>query len=128
MNAEQLPSLDEVASSVGAARQRLSDSDLVGASRSALTSARDAIPEGWPGHRQRRRWPWVAGIILAVTALGVIVFGTGFRRSASLARLRNDSRGRHAQRTDFSPADQASIVAHPALSDPSGTLPLAADE
>jgi hypothetical protein len=47
MHVEQLPSVDEVVSSIEAGRQRLVDVDIVGSSRAAVASARDALPHGW---------------------------------------------------------------------------------
>ncbi len=44
MHVEELPSVKEVVPTLEEARQRVSGADLVGASRSALTSARDALP------------------------------------------------------------------------------------
>src|ERR1035437_6294393 len=80
MHIEQLPSVGEVVSALEAQRQRLSDADLVGASRSALTSARDALPDGWTRRRRASRWPWVAGIILGTTILGLVLLTPAFRR------------------------------------------------
>jgi hypothetical protein len=80
MHVEQLPSVGEVMSALEAQRQRLSDADLVGASRSALASARDALPEGWGHRRQASRWPWFAGAILGVTFLGLLVLTPSFLR------------------------------------------------
>ena len=48
MHVEELPSVKEVVSTLEEARQRVSEADLVGASRSALTSAREAVADGWP--------------------------------------------------------------------------------
>ena len=48
MHIEQLPSVGEVVSALEAQGQRLSDADLVGASRSAVASARDALPTAGP--------------------------------------------------------------------------------
>ena len=55
MHVEELPSVKEVVSTLEEARQRVSEADLVGASRSALTSARKAVADGWPRRRRRLR-------------------------------------------------------------------------
>src|ERR1035437_4974992 len=83
MRVEQLPSVGEVVSTLEAQRQRLSDADLVGASRSALTSARDALPDGWPRRRRASRWPWVAVVILGATILGLVLMAPALRRWAA---------------------------------------------
>jgi hypothetical protein len=46
MHVEELPSVKEVVSTLEEARQRVSDADLVDASRSALTSVREAVADG----------------------------------------------------------------------------------
>jgi hypothetical protein len=128
MLAERLPSVQDVVSSFEAGRQRLADADPVGASRSALTSARDAIPQGWPGHRRRNRWPWVTAIILGATLVGIVVFlAPTFQRYVTRARtFRNsDVDAGSPPTTDASaPADETTILAHPAISDPFGSPPL----
>jgi len=80
MHIEQLPSVGEVVSALEAQGQRLSDADLVGASRSALTSAREAVADGWPRRRRASRWPWVAGVIVGTTILGLVLLTPAFRR------------------------------------------------
>lgn len=121
MFAERLPSVDEVASSLEGVSHRFTDSDLAGASRSALTSARHAIPDGWPGHRNPRRWPWVAAIILGTTLLGVIVVAPAFRRYMTVARSRGGPIGVPEDGSDeFMPAAEATNLAggtppHPSL-------------
>src|SRR5450830_1108737 len=86
MRVEQLPSVGDVVSTLEAQGQRLSDADLVGASRSALTSARDALPDGWTRRRRPSRWPWVAGAILGTTILGLLLLTPAFRRWAASRR------------------------------------------
>jgi hypothetical protein len=73
MHLEELPSVKEVVSTLEDARQRVSDADLVGASRTALTSAREAVADGWPRRRRASRWPWVACAILGMTVLVVLL-------------------------------------------------------
>src|SRR5450759_2045609 len=80
MHVEELPSVKEVVSTLEAQGQRLSDADLVGASRSALTSARDAPPDRWTHRRRASRWPWVACAILGTTILGLVFLTPAFRR------------------------------------------------
>ncbi len=86
MHVQELPSVKEVVSTLEEARQRVSDADLVGASRSALTSAREAVADGWPRRRRASRWPWVAGVILGMTILGVVLLTPAFRRWAASRR------------------------------------------
>src|SRR5450759_859901 len=86
MHIEQLPSVGEVMSTLEAQGQRLSDADLVGASRSALTSVREAVADGWPRRRRASRWPWVAGAILGMTVLGVVLLTPAFRRWSASRR------------------------------------------
>ena len=85
MHVEELPSVKEVVSTLEEARQRVSEADLVGASRSALTSAREAVADGWPRRRRASRWPWVAGAILGMTVL-VVLLTSAFRRRAASRR------------------------------------------
>lgn len=117
MHVEQLPSVEEVVSSLEAGRQRLSDADLVGASRSALTSARDALPRGWPRRGRPRRWPWVAGIILGTTMLGWAILSNAALR-ARLARSARAIRERIAalrsNRYDRLEIDRDDPIAFPA--------------
>jgi hypothetical protein len=127
MLAERIPSVDDVVSSFEAGRQRLADVDPVGASRSALKSAQDAIPEGWPGHRRPSRWPWVTALIIGMTLVGLVLFMTPtFQRY--MARARN-LRKSNAIGVPVTPdmnatADEASIRGHSAVSDPFSTLPI----
>ena len=83
MHVEQLPSVEDVVSTLEAGRQRLSEADLVGASRSALTSARDALPDRWTYRRRASRWPLVAGVILGATLLGLLLRTPAVRRRAA---------------------------------------------
>src|ERR1035437_6608955 len=85
MHVEELPSVREVVSTLEEARQRVSEADLVGASRSALTSAREAVADGWPRRRRASRWPWVAGAILGMTVL-VVLLTPAFRRWSASRR------------------------------------------
>jgi hypothetical protein len=48
MHVEELPSVKEVVSTLEEARQRVSEADLVGASRSALTSLAKPLPTAGP--------------------------------------------------------------------------------
>ena len=85
MHVEELPSVKDVVSTLEEARQRVTEADLVGASRSALTSAREAVADGWPRRRQASRWPWVAGAILGMTVL-VVLLTPALRRWAASRR------------------------------------------
>jgi len=85
MHVEELPSVKDVVSTLEEARQRVSEADLVGASRSALTSAREAVADGWPRRRRASRWPWVAGAILGMTVL-VVLLTPAFRRWSASRR------------------------------------------
>ena len=80
MHAEELLPVKEIVSTLEEARQRVSEADLVGASRSALTSAREAVADGWPRRRRASRWPWVACAILGTTILGLVLLTPAFRR------------------------------------------------
>ena len=129
MRVEQLPSVGEVASTLEAQRQRLSDADLVGVSRSALASARDALPDGWTRRRRASRWPWVAVVILGATILGLVLMAPAlWRWTASVwASGRLIGVRRHPTPTPtpaMSPADETGIFAHPAESDALDTAPL----
>jgi hypothetical protein len=124
MHVEQLPSVGDVVSTLEAQRQRLSDADLVGASRSALTSARDALPDGWTRRRRASRWPWVACAILGTTILGLVLLTPAFRRWAAARRAsgRPDSvMGDAMQAPAMSAADETSDLAYPAEPDALGT-------
>jgi hypothetical protein len=126
MRVEHLPSVGEVVSTLEAQRQRLSDADLVGASRSALTSARDALPDGWTRRRRASRWPLVAGVILGTTILGLVLLTPAFRRWAASRRAsgRPDGAMGHATPAPaMSPADETSDFAYPAEPDALGTPP-----
>jgi hypothetical protein len=124
MHVEQLPSVGDVVSTLEAQGQRLSDADLVGASRSALTSARDALPDGWTRRRRASRWPWVACAILGTTILGLVLLTPAFRRWAAARRAsgRPDSvMGDAMQAPAMSAADETSDLAYPAEPDALGT-------
>ena len=124
MRVEHLPSVGEVVSTLEAQRQRLSDADLVGASRSALTSAREAVADGWPRRRRASRWPLVAGVILGTTILGLVLLTPAFRRWAASRRAsgRPDGAMGHATPAPaMSPADETSDFAYPAEPDALGT-------
>ncbi len=84
MQVDERPSLKGIVSTLEEAQQRVSDADLIGASRSAFTSAREAVADGWPRRRRRaNRWPWVAGAIVGITVLVVLVTPACLRWSAS---------------------------------------------
>jgi hypothetical protein len=126
MHVEELLPVKEVASTLEAGRQRVSDADLVGASRSALTSARDALPDGWTHRRRASRWPWVACAILGTTILGLVFLTPAFRRWAASRRASGRPDGVMSQATPApatSAADETSDFAHPAELDTLGTPP-----
>ena len=126
MHDEELPSVKEVVSTLEEARQRVSEADLVGASRSALTSAREAVADGWPRRRRASRWPWVACAILGMTVL-VVLLTPAFRRwSASRrASARPDGgMGDAMPAPAISAADETSDLAYPAEPDALDTAPL----
>jgi hypothetical protein len=126
MHIEQLPSVGEVVSALEAQGQRLSDADLVGASRSALTSARDALPDGWTRRRRASRWPWVAGAILGPTILGLVLLTPAFRRWKAARRASDRPDGVTGDLTPApatSAADESSDLAYPAEPDALGTPP-----
>ena len=126
MHVEELPSVKEVVSTLEEARQRVSDADLVGASRSALTSARDALPDGWPRRRRASRWPWVAGAILGMTVL-VVLLTPAFRRWAASRRASGGPDGGMGDAMPapaMSAADETSDLAYPAEPDALDTGPL----
>ena len=126
MHVEELPSVKEVVSTLEEARQRVSDADLVGASRSALTSAREAVANGWPRRRRASRWPWVAGAILGMTVL-VVLLTSAFRRRAASRRASGRPDGGMADAMPapaISAADDTSDLAHPAEPDALDTAPL----
>ena len=118
MHIEQLPSVGEVVSALEAQGQRLSDADLVGASRSALTSAREAVADGWPRRRRASRWPWVACAILGTTILGLVLLTPAFRRWKAARRASDRPDGVMGDATPaLSAADESSDIAHPAEPD-----------
>ena len=126
MHIEQLPSVGEVVSALEAQGQRLSDADLVGASRSALTSAREAVADGWPRRRRASRWPWVAGVIVGTTILGLVLLTPAFRRwkAARRASDRPDAITADATPAPAMPAaDESSDLPYPAEPDALGTPP-----
>jgi hypothetical protein len=120
MHIEQLPSVGEVVSALEAQGQRLSDADLVGASRSAVASARDALPDGWTHRRRPSRWPWVAGVILGTTILGLVLLTPAFRRWKAARRASDRPDGIMGDATPapaVSGADESSDLAYPAEPD-----------
>ena len=124
MHVEELPSVKEVVSTLEEARQRVSEADLVGASRSALTSARDALPDGWTRRRRASRWPWVAGAILGMTILGLVLLTPAFRRWKAARRASDRPDGVMGDLTPAtSAADESSDLAYPAEPDALGTPP-----
>jgi hypothetical protein len=126
MHAEELLPVKEIVSTLEEGRQRLSDADLVGASRSALTSAREAVADGWPRRRQASRWPWVAGAILGMTVL-VVLLTPAFRRWEAARRASDKPDGVMGEvtpATAMSAADDTSDLAHPAEPDALDTAPL----
>lgn len=126
MHVEELPSVKEVVSTLEEARQRVSDADLVGASRSALMSAREAVADGWPRRRRASRWPWVAGAILGTTVL-VVLLAPAFRRWAASRRAPDGPEGVVDVPT-WAPvvpaADDRSDLAYPAAPDALDPAPL----
>ena len=127
MHVEELLPVREVASTLEAGRQRISDADLVGASRSALTSVRDAVRHGRPRRRRASRWPWIAGVILGTTILGLVLLTTAFRRWAASRRAsgRPDGvMGDATQAPAMSAADEMGDLVYPAESDALDTAPL----
>jgi hypothetical protein len=126
MHVEELPSVREVVSTLEEARQRVSEANLVGASRSALTSAREAVADGWPRRRRASRWPWVAGAILGMTVL-VVLLTPAFRRWAASRRASGGPDGGMGDAMPapaMSAADDTSDIAHPAEPDALDTAPL----
>jgi hypothetical protein len=126
MHVEELPSVREVVSTLEEARQRVSEADLVGAARSALTSAREAVADGWPRRRRASRWPWVAGAILGMTVL-VVLLTPAFRRWAASRRASGGPDGGMGDAMPapaMSAADDTSDIAHPAEPDALDTAPL----
>jgi len=126
MHVEELPSVKEVVSTLEEARQRVSEADLVAASRSALTSARDALPDGWTRRRRASRWPWVAGAILGMTIL-VVLLTPAFRRWKAARRASDRPDGVMGDLTPtpaMSAADEMGDLAYRAEPDALGTAPL----
>ena len=126
MHVEQLPSVGDVVSTLEAQRQRLSDADLVGTSRSAFASARDALPDGWTRRRRASRWPWVAGAILGMTVL-VVLLTPAFRRWAASRRASGRPDGVLGDGTPapaMSAADEMGDLAYRAEPDALSTAPL----
>ena len=127
MHIEQLPSVGEVVSALEAQGQRLSDADLVGASRSALTSAREAVADGWPRRRRASRWPWVAGVIVGTTILGLVLLTPAFRRWKAARRASDRPDGITGDATPapaMSAADESSDLPYPAEPDALDPAPL----
>ena len=123
MHVEELPSIKEVVSTLEEARQRVSEADLVGASRSALTSAREAVADGWPRRRRASRWPWVAGAILGMTVL-VVLLTPAFRRWAASRRASGGPDGGMGDAMPapaMSAADETGDLVYPAERDALGT-------
>jgi hypothetical protein len=126
MHIEEPLSVKEIVSTLEEGRQRLSDADLVGASRSAVASARDALPDGWTHRRRPNRWPWVAGAILGMTVL-VVLLTPAFRRWKAARRASDRPDGIMGDATPapvMSAADQSSDLAYPAEPDALDTAPL----
>ena len=126
MHIEEPLSVKEIVSTLEEGRQRLSDADLVGASRSALTSARDALPDGWTHRRRASRWPWVAGLILGTTILGLVLLTPAFRRWKAARRASDSPDGIMGDLTPapaMSAADESSDLPYPAEPDALGTPP-----
>ena len=123
MHVEQLPSVGDVVSTLEAQGQRLSDADLVGASRSAFASARDAVADGWPRRRRASRWPWVACAILGTTILGLVLLTPAFRRwkAARRASGRPGVMGDATPAPAMSAADEMGDLVYPAEPDALGT-------
>ena len=126
MHVEELLPVKEIVSTLEEGRQRLSDADLVGASRSAVASARDALPDGWTHRRRPSRWPWVAGVILGTTILGLVLLTPAFRRWKAARRASDRPDGVMGDLTPapaISAADESSDLAYPAEPDALGTPP-----
>jgi len=127
MHVEELPSVKEVVSTLEEVRQRVSDADLVDASRSALTSVREAVADGWPRRRRASRWPWVAGVILGMTVLGLVLLTPAFRRWSASRRASGGPDGVMGDVTPapaMSAADDTADLVYPAEPDSPDTAPL----
>ena len=126
MHIEELLPVKEIVSTLEEGRQRLSDADLVGSSRSALTSARDALPDAWTHRRRASRWPWVAGVILGTTILGLVLLTPAFRRWKAARRASDRPDGTVCDATPapaMPEAAESSDLAYPAEPDALGTPP-----
>ena len=126
MHVEELLPVKEIVSTLEEGRRRLSDADLVGSSRSAVASARDALPDGWTHRRRPNRWPWVAGAILGTTILGLVLLTPAFRRWKAARRASDRPDGTMDDATPapaMSAADESSDLAYPAEPDALGTPP-----
>ena len=126
MHIEELLPVKEIVSTLEEGRQRLSDVDLVGASRSAVTSAREAVADGWPRRRRASRWPWVAGVIVGTTILGLVLLTPAFRRWKAERRASDRPDGIMGDATPapaMSAADESSDLPYPAEPDALGTPP-----
>jgi len=126
MHIEELLPVKEIVSTLEEGRQRLSDADLVGASLSAVASARDALPDGWTHRRRPSRWPWVAGAILGTTILGLVLLTPAFRRWKAARRASDRPDGGMGDATPapaISAADESSHLAYPAEPGALGTPP-----
>ena len=126
MHVEELLPVKEIVSTLEEGRQRLSDVDLVGASRSAVTSAREAVADGWPRRRRASRWPWVAGVIVGTTILGLVLLTPAFRRWKAARRASDRPDGITGDATPapaISAADESSHLAYPAEPGALGTPP-----
>jgi hypothetical protein len=126
MQVEERPSLKDIVSSLEEAQQRLSDADLIGASRSALTSAREAVADGWPRRRRASRWPWVAGAVLGMTVLVVLLTPACLRWSASRRASGGPGRGigDETAAPAIAAADEMGDLVDPAGPDAFETSPL----
>ena len=128
MLVEALPSVKEVVSTLEEVRQRVSDADLVDAPRSAFTSAREAVADGWPRRRRASRWPWVAGVILGMTVLGLVLLTPALRRWSASRRASGEPAGITDDATPapaMSAADERGDLAHPAEPHALDAAPLA---
>ncbi len=70
---DALPDPASIRDEIAQIRDSLPDADAV----------RGAIPEGWPGSRRSHRWPLVGAILVAATAIGVILTLPSIRRLCS---------------------------------------------
>ena len=127
MHVEELLPVKEIVSTLEEGRQRLSDADLVGASLSAVASARDALPDGWTHRRRPSRWPWVAGAILGTTILGLVLLTPAFRRWKAERRASDRPDGVMGDLTPaptMPAADESSDLPYPAQPDALDPAPL----